>query len=130
MTGTPTGPKCKFSSATINLRLAAVRTLAQKAAENGGLDQSEAAAVGRVRGEKQMGSGFGNWLQKEQLDRLLMAVDRRTLRGKRHFALLAVLFATALRRRELVELDVTTIQERDGQWGFIALRGKGARCGT
>jgi len=77
-----------------------------------------------------MGSGFGNWLQKEQLDRLLMAVDRRTLRGKRHFALLAVLFATALRRRELVELDVTTIQERDGQWGFIALRGKGARCGT
>jgi len=127
MTETPSGPKRQFSPATINLRLAAVRALAQEAADNGRLDQSEAAAIRRVRGEKQTGSWIGNWLQKEQLDRLLTVVDRRTLRGKRDFALLAVLFATALRRRELVELDVTTIQERDGQWGFIGLRGKGGK---
>ena len=124
---TPAGPKRRFSSATVNLRLAAVRALAQEAADAGLLDQSEAAAIGRVRGEKQTGSRIGNWLQKNEVDQILSAVDRSTVRGKRDYAILAVLFATALRRRELVELQAATIQQREGQWGFIGLRGKGGR---
>lgn len=124
---TPDGPKRRFSSATVNLRLAAVRALAQEAADAGLLDQSEAAAIGRVRGEKQTGSRIGNWLQKHEVDQILSAVDRSTVRGKRDYAILAVLFATALRRRELVELETVTIQQREGQWGFIGLRGKGGK---
>ncbi len=117
----------RYSPATVNLRLAAVRALAQEAADAGILSQSEAAAIRRVRGEKISGSKIGNWLRKDQVDEALTSVDRNTLRGKRDYAILAVLFATALRRRELVELEVTDIQERDGQWGFIGLKGKGAK---
>ena len=124
---TPAGPKRRFSSATVNLRLAAVRALAQEAADAGFLDQSEAAAIGRIRGEKQTGSRIGMWIEKQELDRILLSPDRSTLRGKRDYALLAVLFATGIRRRELVELSVSTLQQRDGQWGLIDLRGKGRK---
>jgi integrase len=121
------GAERRYSPATVNLRLAAVRALAQEAADAGVLSQSEAAAIRRVRGEKISGSRIGNWLRKDQVDEALMSIDRSTLRGKRDYAMLAVLFATALRRRELVELEVSDIQERDGQWGFIGLKGKGAK---
>ena len=116
-----------YSPATVNLRLAAVRAFAQEAADAGLLGQSDAVAIGRVPGEKQAGSRLGNWLQKHEVDHILSSVDRGTVRGKRDYAVLAVLFATALRRRELVELQVGTIQQRDGQWGFIGLCGKGGK---
>ena len=119
--------KRRYSPATVNLRLAAVRALALEAADSGLLHQSEAAAIRRVRGEKQKGTLIGNWLQKHEVDQVLTSVDTSTLRGKRDYAILAVLFATALRRRELVELQVSTIQQRDGQWGFIGLTGKGGK---
>ncbi len=91
------------------------------------LDQSEAAAIRRIRGEKQGGSRNGNWLQKHQVDEILTTVDRSSFRGKRDYPMLAVLFASALRRTELPELQVATIQHRDGQWGLIGLRGKGGK---
>lgn len=123
----PDASRRQYSPATVNLRLAAVRALAQEAADAGLLPQSEAAAIRRVRGEKSSGSRIGNWLRKDQVDQVLTSVDRSTLRGKRDYAILAVLFATALRRRELVELEVSVIQERDGQWGFVGLKGKGGK---
>ena len=94
----------QYSPATVNLRLAAIRALAQEAADAGLVDQSEAAAIRRIRGEKQSGSKIGNWLQKYEVDAVLKSVNRTSLRGKRDYAILAVLFATAHRRRELVEL--------------------------
>jgi integrase len=124
---TPEGSKRLFSSATVNLRLAAVRALAQEAADQGLLDQAEAAAICRVRGERISGSRMGMWISKEELDRILLSPDRSTLRGIRDYALLAVLFSTGIRRRELVSLSVSTIQQRDGQWGLIDIRGKGLK---
>ena len=117
----------RYSSATVNQRLAAVRALAQEAADAELLAQSEAAAIQRVRGERASGVRLGNWLTKDEVDQALRSVDRSTPRGKRDYAMLAVLFATGLRRRELVELHVSAIQERDGQWGFLGIRGKGGR---
>ena len=73
--------KRRYAPATVNQRLASVRALAQEAADAGLIDQSAAAAIRRVRGEKQSGSTIGNWLQKAQVDELLMAVDRKSLRG-------------------------------------------------
>lgn len=125
--GAAGSPKRRFSPATVNLRLAAVRALAQEAADAGFLDQAEAAAIRRVRGEKLSGSRIGNWLQRSDVDRILGSVDRSALRGKRDYAILAVLFSTALRRGELAGLKLSTLQQRDGQWGFIGLRGKGGK---
>ena len=119
--------KRQYSPATVNLRLAAVRALAQEAADQKMLGAVEAAAIQRIRGEKTSGIRMGMWIQKEELDRILLAPDRNTVRGRRDYAMLAVLFATGIRRRELVELQVSTLQQRDGQWGLIDLRGKGGR---
>jgi len=124
---TSEGSQRILSSATVNLRLAAVRALAQEAADQGLLDQAEAAAIRRVRGERVSGSRMGMWISKQELDRILLTPDRATLRGKRDYALLAVLFSTGIRRRELVDLSVSTVQQRDGQWGLIDLRGKGRK---
>ena len=62
---------------------------------------------------------MGTWIQKEGLDRVLLNADRSNIRGKRDYAMLSVLFATGIRRRELAELQVSTVQQRDGQWGSI-----------
>ena len=119
--------KRRYATATVNQRLAAVRALAQEAADQGLLSPLETAAIQRVRGEKISGVRMGTWIQKEELDRVLLNTDRSNIRGKRDYAMLSVLFATGIRRRELVELQVSTVQQRDGQWGLIDLRGKGRK---
>ncbi len=46
-----------------------------------------------------------------------MAVpDRSTLKGKRDYAILALLVGCALRRRELASLTVEDIQMRENRW--------------
>ena len=60
-----------YSSATINLRLAAVRRLAYEAADSGLLSPDLAAGIRRVKGAKRLGVRIGNWLTAEQGNRLL-----------------------------------------------------------
>ena len=56
--------------------------------------------------------------------------DRSTLKGKRDFAILALLVGCALRRRELAALTVEDIQLRENRWVIADLCGKGARIRT
>jgi integrase len=44
--------------------------------------------------------------------------------------ILALLVGCALRRNELAELDVETIQQREGRWVLADLDGKGRRIRT
>jgi integrase len=54
-------------------------------------------------------------LTREQAKELLAVPDRSTIKGKRDYVILALLVGCALRRNELAELDVDTIQqEREG----------------
>jgi integrase len=52
------------------------------------------------------------------------------MKGKRDFAILALLVGCALRRNELAQLDVETIQMREGRWVLEELCGKGRRIRT
>jgi integrase len=61
---------------------------------------------------------------------LLAVPDRSTLKGKRDYVILALLVGCALRRNELAELDVETIQQREGRWVLADLEGKGRRIRT
>ena len=45
-------------------------------------------------------------------------------------SILALLVGCALRRNELAELDVETIQQREGRWVLADLEGKGRRIRT
>ncbi len=78
----------------------------------------------------QKGTRLGNWLTREQAKELLAVPDRSTLKGKRDYVILALLVGCALRRNELAELDVATIQQREGRWVLADLEGKGRRIRT
>ena len=102
---------------TINQQLAAVRRLAHEAADSGLLSPELAAGISRVKGVKQLGFRSGNWLTVEQCSEVLKRAAGHSLRAKRDFAMLAMLFGCGLRRSELVGL-------------FVDLIGKGSHIRT
>jgi integrase len=75
-------------------------------------------------------SHLGNWLTRKQAKELLAVPDRSTLKGKRDCVILALLVGCALRWNELAELEVETIQQREGRWVPADLEGKGRRIRT
>jgi hypothetical protein len=99
-----------YASMTINLRVAAVRSLAYdyEAADCGLLSADLAAGIRRVKGAKRLGLPVGNWLTAEQGRRLLRTVDCSSLRGKRDHAALALLLGCGLRRAELTTCELRT----------------------
>src|SRR4051795_12532472 len=120
----------QLAPGTINLRLVAVRRLAYEAADCGLLSADLAAGVRRVKGVKKLGVRLGNWLTAEQGQALWQAPDQRQLKGKRDRALLAVLLACGLRRHELAVLTVGHLQQREGHWAIVDLRGKAGHVRT
>jgi site-specific recombinase XerD len=115
---------------TVNLRLSAIRKLAQEAADNGFVDQSMASSISRVKGVKSQGVRSGNWLTKEQAQELLDIPDCKTIKGLRDRAILAVFLGAGLRRSEVSSLSFAHIQQREGRWVFVDLVGKGNRVRT
>ncbi len=119
-----------YASSTINLRLAAIRRLAYEAADCGLLSPDLAAGIRRVKGVKKHGVRIGNWLTAEQGKRLLATFDNGCLRGKRDYAMVAVLLGCGLRRAEAAALAVETLQQREDHWVIADLVGKGGHVRT
>ena len=115
---------------TINQQLAAVRRLAHEAADTGLLSPELAAGISRVRGVKQLGFRSGNWLSTEQSSQVLKQACGDTMREKRDYAMLAMLFGCGFRRSELVGLEADDIQMRQGHWAVVDLIGKGGHIRT
>ena len=97
---------------TINQQLAAVRRLAHEAADSGLLSPELAAGISRVKGVKQLGFRSGNWLTVEQSSQVLGLAAGPSLRAKRDYAMLAMLFGCGLRRSDLVGLQQDEVQMR------------------
>src|SRR5277367_5461334 len=119
-----------LAPSTVNVRLSAVRKLVAEARQNGMIGVEDAASLSEVPNIRQKGTRLGNWLTREQAKELLAVPDRATLKGKRDYVILALLVGCALRRNELAELDVETIQLREGRWVLADLEGKGRRVRT
>ena len=120
----------QLAPGTINLRLGAVRRLAYEAADCGLLSADLAAGIRRVKGVKKLGIRLGNWLTAEQAHALWQAPDRGQVKGKRDRALLALLLACGLRRHELAKLSFGHLQQREGHWAIVDLRGKAGHVRT
>jgi integrase len=120
----------QYAPTTINLRLAAVRRVAFEAADSGLLSPELAAGSRRVKGVRRIGVRVGNWLTAEQGKRLLAAADRESLRGKRNYAMLAMLIGCGLRRGELLALPINSIQLREEHWVITDLLGKAGHIRT
>ena len=114
-----------LASATINLRLAAVRHLAYEAADSGLLSPEVAVGIRRVKGAKKLGVRIGNWLTQEEARTLWQLPDASTLKEARDRAMLATLLGCGLRRRELADLGLGHIQRREEHWAIVDLIGKG-----
>ncbi|HEY6343857.1 MAG TPA: tyrosine-type recombinase/integrase [Bryobacteraceae bacterium] len=115
---------------TVNLRLGAVRRLAYEAADCGLLSADLAAGIRRVKGVRKLGVRLGNWLTAEQAQALWQAPDREQVKGKRDRAVLALLLACGLRRHELASLTFGHLQQREGHWAIVDLRGKAGHIRT
>src|SRR3990172_788347 len=98
-----------LSPSTVNLRLSAIRKLAQEAADNGMIDPTLANGIARVKGVKSAGVRVGNWLTREQAQALLDAPDVGTLKGLRDRAILAVMMGAGLRRSEVAAVIVDLV---------------------
>jgi site-specific recombinase XerD len=57
-----------------------------------------AAGISRVKGVKQLGFRSGNWLSTEQSSELLKHASGDSMRAKRDYAMLAMLFGCGFRR--------------------------------
>jgi site-specific recombinase XerD len=113
-----------MSASSVNQRLSAIRKLAAEAADNGLLDAQVAGGIRAVKGARQEGRRTGNWLTREEAQAWLGAPDKRTMRGRRDRALLAVLIGCGLRRSEAAGLTFGHVQQRDGRWVLVDLIGK------
>ena len=120
----------QYAATTINLRLAAVRRVAYEAADSGLLSPELAAGIRRVKGVRRIGVRIGNWLTAEQSKRLLAGAERESLRGKRNYAMLAMLIGCGLRRGELLALRVNSMQLREEHWVIADLLGKAGHIRT
>lgn len=113
-----------MSPASINQKLSAIRKLALEAADNGAIDSQIANGIKAVKGIRQEGTRTGNWLTKQNAQRILNAPDTDKLKGLRDRAILAVLIGCGLRRAEAAKLTFDHIQQRDGRWVLVDLIGK------
>ncbi len=119
-----------LAPSSVNLKLTAVRRLAAEAADNGLLAPEVAAGIARVKGVHGSGIRTGHWLNRAQTEELLALPDLTTNKGKRDRMILALLIGCGLRRKELVQLNLEQIQQRDGRWIIADLVGKGRRRRT
>ena len=69
-------------------------------------------------GVKQLGFRSGNWLSAEENSEVLQCARGKSMRAKRDYAMLALLFGCGFRRSELVglELDEIQIARGTGRW--------------
>jgi site-specific recombinase XerD len=82
-----------------------VRKLIGEAQRNGIIGAEEAANLAGVPNLSQKGTRVGNWLTREQAKELLTVPDRSKIKGKRDYAILALLLGCALRRQEHVQVS-------------------------
>jgi len=119
-----------LGSSSIIIRMSAIRKLAAEAGDNGLLAPELAAGIARVKSAKSTGIRLGNWLSLRQAQSLLSAPDAGTVKGLRDRAIIAVLLGCGLRRSEVAALTFAHVQQRDGRWCIVDLKGKHGRIRT
>jgi site-specific recombinase XerC len=81
-------------------------------------------------GSEKAWHAHSNWLTAEQGKRLLAVFDHSNIRGKRDYAMVAVLLGCGLRRAELAGLVVESLQQREEHWVIADMVGKGGHVRT
>lgn len=107
-----------LKEATVNQRLAAIKSLVAMGRKLGCCDYS----LEDVKGERVQQYRDTTGVGADTYKKLLDLCDRQTLKGKRDYALLRLLWDNALRRSEVVGCDIGDL---DLEGRKLAIRGKG-----
>lgn len=118
------------AASTVNARLVVLRLFAKELMYSGLLGAFDALGIADVKGARKVGHRVGNWLTREQTMQLLAVPAAGTVKGKRDRAVLALFIGCGLRRDEVVRLRMADIQQRDGRWVIVDMKGKGGRVRT
>jgi site-specific recombinase XerD len=114
-----------LAPSTVNVKMAAVRSLVHSASAAGWISQAdEEQILKRLHARPVTGRREGQRMPLADVQRCLRLPDRTTIQGKRDYAILGILFACGLRRAELCNLKVETIGPLNGGWALIDLVGK------
>ena len=113
--------------ATRNQRLAAIHSLARFIGKHGPEHLEWAGRIQSIASKKVARPLIG-YLEKDEMDALLKAPDRRTAQGRRDYAVLLFLYNTGARADEMAhvqigDLDLGVASSRDTS--SVVLRGKG-----
>lgn len=128
-----------FSVSACNQSLAAIKRLAQAAADHGAIDQNTAIGIQAIKGRGAKGVRSGNWLDKDQSSRIISYqhsivnmenMTNSNKREQRDRVVIALLLGCGLRRAEACRLRWPQIQIRDKRWVISDLIGKGGRVRT
>lgn len=113
-----------LSYATANQHLSAIRQFMRTAANMGFIPEAEFRRTQDIKNVRSQGQRSGNWLSHEDSQRLLLAPDPNTLKGRRDRAILAVFLGCMVRRSEIAKLTWEHLVYRDGSWRIENLVGK------
>jgi len=113
-----------LSATNINQRLSAICRLVTEAKDNGAMPEQIANGIQNVKGIRLERATTGNWLDKEQAQKLISAPDTEVPKGLRDRAILAVLIGCGLRREEAARLTLDHTRRLDGRWAIVDLMGK------
>ncbi len=113
----------KYSEATANQRLSAIKAAISMAADQGLLDLATARDIIKVRGYAKKLYKGGHLLSEEQAEELVNAPDESNIKGVRDRALLALIVGCALRSGEIVTIQVEDISRQKGHWALANVRG-------
>jgi integrase/recombinase XerC len=111
-----------LKEATINRRLAAIKSLVNFARKIGKCDYT----LEDIKGEKVKPYRDTTGISKESYKKMLCVPDRNTLKGKRDYALLRLLWDNALRRSEISLADIKDL-DLEGRALLILGKGKGSQ---
>lgn len=108
----------KLSEATVNRRLSAIKSLASMGRKLGVCSYT----LEDIKGEKLEAYRDTTGVPPSEYARIISLVDRTTLKGKRDYAILRLLWDNALRRGEICSLNVGDF---DAQTRTLTILGKG-----
>lgn len=108
----------ELKEATVNRRLAAIKALVNYAYSVGQCQW----VLTNIKSEKVQGYRDTTGISPEAFKTMLAVPDRETLKGKRDYALLRLLWANALRREEISRCN---IEDLDLEARTLAIYGKG-----
>jgi len=110
-----------YASATLNQRLSALRKLVVKAADLQLVPLAHAVQICRIRNIRKTTTSPAIALNRQKTEELINVPDGHTNKGKRDRLLLALLIGCALRRGEVVNLDLDDIEYVDSRAVLIRI---------